>query len=155
MSVSTSAITAPFVSDRTRLPSAPEKRHTNKRQPHKLQPHERKYRKQDPQHGLRVQRNPKKPPIRRIHLAALLRVRALKHPPRVARRGVYFVPPAQPDEASSRDVLEVVEIRGQEQDGDDEDEDKVFGELQTEEVHEERGCVGRVSYRDRVVGLGE
>jgi len=41
---------------------------------------------------------------------------------------VDLVPPAQADEPAARDVLEVVEVGGQQQDGDDEDEDEVGGE---------------------------
>jgi hypothetical protein len=36
---------------------------------------------------------------------------------------VDFVPPAQADEAAAGDVFEVVEVGGEEEDGDDEDED--------------------------------
>jgi len=52
---------------------------------------------------------------------------------------VDFVPPAQPDEATSGDVFEVVEVGGQEEDGEDEDEDEVVYEQEAEEVDEE-GC---------------
>ena len=44
-------------------------------------------------------------------------------PARVARRRVHFVPPAQPDEPAPGDVFQVVEVGGQEQYGDYEDED--------------------------------
>jgi hypothetical protein len=40
---------------------------------------------------------------------------------RIAGLRVNFIPPAQPDEAPSRDVLEVVEVGSQEEDGDNED----------------------------------
>lgn len=42
---------------------------------------------------------------------------------RVPRAGVDLVPPAQPDEAPPGDVLQVVEIGGEEEHGEDEDED--------------------------------
>ena len=42
---------------------------------------------------------------------------------RIARRGVDFVPPPQPNEASPGNVLEVVEVRGEEEEGEYEDED--------------------------------
>ncbi|RDW94215.1 Zn(II)2Cys6 transcription factor [Aspergillus mulundensis] len=50
-------------------------------------------------------------------------LRALKDPVRVAGGGVDFVPPAQADEAAAGDVLEVVEVCGEEEEGEDEDED--------------------------------
>lgn len=40
-----------------------------------------------------------------------------------ARCGVDFVPPSEPDESSAGDVLEVVEVCGEEEEGNDEDED--------------------------------
>lgn len=46
----------------------------------------------------------------------------------VAGLGVDFVPPAETDEAAAGDVFEVVEVGGEEEDGDDEDEDEVGGE---------------------------
>jgi hypothetical protein len=42
---------------------------------------------------------------------------------RVAGGGVDFVPPAQADEASAGDVLEVVEVCAEEEEGQDEDKD--------------------------------
>lgn len=42
---------------------------------------------------------------------------------RVPGPGVDFVPPAQADEASPGDVFEIVEIGGEEEHGEDEDED--------------------------------
>lgn len=41
---------------------------------------------------------------------------------RVAGRGVDFVPPAQADQAAAGDVLQVVEVCGEEKEGEDEDE---------------------------------
>jgi hypothetical protein len=64
---------------------------------------------------------------------------------RLAGAGVDFVPPAQADEAAPGDVLKVVEVGGQEEDGDDEDEDEVGGEEEAEEVDEE-GSWGDVSW---------
>ena len=112
---------------------------TNKRQPNKLQTDQRQNCKQNPQHGLRIQRNPEEALVRRIHLPRL-RVRRLKHPPPVARLRVDFVPPAQPDESAAGNVLQIVEVDGEQQDGDDEDHDKVGGqEAQAEDVYEEGG----------------
>ena len=62
-----------------------------------------------------------------------MRFARLKHPVRVARRGVDFVPPAQPDEAAAGDVLEVVEVQGEEEQRDDEDEDEVADEEDAED----------------------
>ena len=39
--------------------------------------------------------------------------------------GVDFIPPSQTDEAASSDVLEVVEVDGEEDEGEDENEDAV------------------------------
>ena len=44
---------------------------------------------------------------------------------RIAGSGVDFVPPAETHKTSAGDVLQVVEIGGEEEDGDDEDEDTV------------------------------
>lgn len=114
---------------------------TNKRQPDKLKANQRYNREQDPQHRLRIQRDPKEAFICSIDFP-LGGIRALKHPSTVARRAVNLVPPPQPDQAPSRDVLEVVEVGGEEEDGYDEDEDEVGGEeAEAEEVNEE-GCCG-------------
>ena len=57
----------------------------------------------------------------------------------VSRRRVYFVPPPQPDKPSAGDIFEVVEIGGEEEHGDDEDENEAGGkEPEAEEVYEER-----------------
>jgi len=57
----------------------------------------------------------------------------------VPRCGVDLVPPAEAYEAAAGDVLEVVEVGGQKEDGDDEDEDEVFGEEEAEEEVDEEG----------------
>ncbi len=44
---------------------------------------------------------------------------------RIAGSGVDFVPPAETHKTSAGDVFQVVEIGGEEEDGDDEDEDTV------------------------------
>ena len=101
---------------------------TNKRQPKRRQLDEANQlddcddAKQDPQRGLRVQRNPEESLVGRVDLPRL-RVRRLKHPFRVSCGRVDFVPPAQTHQPSARDVLEVVEVNGEEDDRDDEDED--------------------------------
>lgn len=40
---------------------------------------------------------------------------------RLSRRGVDFIPPPEPDEATAGYVFEVVEIEGEEEEGEDED----------------------------------
>ena len=52
---------------------------------------------------------------------------------------VDFVPPAEPHETTAGDILEVVEVGGEEEDGDDEDEDEVGGEEEAEQVDEQAG----------------
>ena len=49
--------------------------------------------------------------------------------------GVDFVPPSQTDEAAAGDVFQVVEVDGEEEEGQDEDEDEVGDEEDAEEVH--------------------
>jgi hypothetical protein len=39
----------------------------------------------------------------------------------IPSRRVYFIPPAQANEAAASDVFEIVEIRGEKEDGDYED----------------------------------
>lgn len=95
---------------------------TDERQPQELQAHQRQNGHQYPQHGLQVQRQPEEAAVGRVDdLGAGLA--ALKHPLRVTRLGVDFIPPAEPDEAAAGNVLEVVEVAGEEEDGDDEDHD--------------------------------
>lgn len=62
---------------------------------------------------------------------------------RVPRRGVDFVPPPQPDEAPPGDVFEVVEISGEEEHGDDEDENATCNPVR---------ILGR--WRDDAIGKG-
>lgn len=101
------------------------KKLTNKRQPQKLEPDNGQNRHQDPPHRLDVQRQPEEPAVRRIDLPRA-GLQALKHPLRLARRRVDLVPPPQPDEAPPGNVLEVVEVGRQEENGDDEDHDPIF-----------------------------
>ena len=53
---------------------------------------------------------------------------------------VDLVPPAEADEAAAGNVLDVVEVDGEEQHREDEDEDEVLGEEHAEEVGEEGAC---------------
>ena len=100
---------------------------TNKRQPNKLQTNQRNNSKHDPQHRLCIQRQPEEPLICRIDISCL-RVRRFKHPSSISGISIGFVPPSQPYQPSTRDVFEVVEVNGKQQDRDDEDEDEVGGE---------------------------
>lgn len=95
---------------------------TDQTQPYKLELRHCHNGKRYPQHRLREQRQPEEALVCRVD-GARVRVRRLKDPVRAARGGVDLVPPSQPDEAAAGDVLEVVEVRGQEEDGYDEDED--------------------------------
>jgi len=52
---------------------------------------------------------------------------------------VDLVPPAEAYEAAASDIFEVVEVGGQEEDGDDEDEDEVLGEEEAEEEVDKEG----------------
>lgn len=95
---------------------------TDERQPHKGQRHKRQDGHDDPEHGLQVQGEPEEAAVGGVdHLCAGLA--ALKHPLRVSRLGVDLVPPPETDEAAARNVLDVVEVGGEEEDGDDEDHD--------------------------------
>jgi hypothetical protein len=58
---------------------------------------------------------------------------------RVSGLSVDFVPPAEAYEAPTGDILEVVEVGCEEEDGDDEDKDEVASEEEAEEVDEEGG----------------
>lgn len=51
-----------------------------------------------------------------------------------------LIPPSQSYQSPARDVLEVIEVGGEEVNGDDEDEDVIVGEEHAEEVDEEAGC---------------
>lgn len=59
----------------------------------------------------------------------------------VARGRVDLVPPAQADEAATRNVLEVVKVGGEEENRDDEDHDQVVDEEHAKEVDEEGGYI--------------
>lgn len=96
---------------------------TNQAQPdHIVEPDDRQNRQSDPQRGRQVEAQPEEPLVRRVDGAGV-GVRALEDPVRVSGRGVDFVPPAQTDESAAGDVLEVVEVCGEEEEGEDEDED--------------------------------
>lgn len=54
----------------------------------------------------------------------------------VPRSRIDFIPPSQPHKPSPRNVLQVVEIRGEEEHGNDEDEDEAGGEEpETKEIY--------------------
>lgn len=89
--------------------------------------------------------------------AGCLCVARLKDPVRVARRGVDFVPPAQPHEPPARDVFQVVEVQGEEEECDDEDEDEVADEEDAEDcgwglVDVKRWAGMSLNWMDEVIG---
>ena len=95
---------------------------TDQTQPNRiLKLHNRKNRQPNPQPWLRVQRQPKESLIGEILRRVTGAVLGFKHPMRIARRRVDFVPPPQADQAAAGDILEVVEVDGEEQDCEDED----------------------------------
>lgn len=95
---------------------------TNEGQPQELELDEGQDGEQDPENGLYVEREPEEAAIGRVDdLGPGLA--ALEDPFGVARGRVDLVPPPQADEAAACDVLEVVEVGGEEEDGDDEDHD--------------------------------
>lgn len=61
----------------------------------------------------------------------------------VPRSRIHLVPPAEPHEPASRDVLEVVEVGREEEHGDDEDEDEARGEEPEAEEVDQKGRCGR------------
>ncbi|RDW67836.1 hypothetical protein BP6252_09232 [Coleophoma cylindrospora] len=95
---------------------------TNKRQPNKHELHQGQDRQADPEQRLRVEGEPEEARVGRVDDLSR-RVRGFKDPVRVTGLGIDFVPPAQAHEPPAGDVLEVVEVDGEEEDGDDEDED--------------------------------
>ena len=116
-----------------------EKKLTNKRQPHELETNDGEYGEGDPEDRLTVDGEPEEATIGRVDgLGAGLA--ALEDPVAVAGGRVDLIPPAQTDEASTGDVLQVVEVHGQQQDGDDEDHDHVVREDDAKEVDEKGGC---------------
>jgi len=109
-------------------------RNNNNAQPRRTELENRHNGQSHPQRRLHIQRQPKEAAVRLIPCA----FRGLKHPSRIARRGIDFVPPAQANETAPSYVLQVVEIDGEEEDCEDEDEDGVVGdEKAAEEVDEE------------------
>jgi predicted dienelactone hydrolase len=96
--------------------------HTNQGQPNQSQPNQYEQGQADPQQRLDVDGEPEEAAVGGVDVlgAGLAR---LEDPVAVARGGVDLVPPAQADEAAAGDVLEVVEVGGEEEDGDDEDHD--------------------------------
>lgn len=114
---------------------------TIQRQPYELEAEKRENGQGYPEGRLRIQCQPKEPLIRSCHSLAtwLVRLRrTLKNPMAVASLCIDLVPPPQSHQASTRYVLEVVEVHGKEDDGDDEDEDEVVCEYHAQEIDQER-----------------
>jgi len=115
---------------------------THKRQPYKMKAHNRHDRQCYPQRRLTVQREPEEPLVRCVHQLPAWFIGlgcTFEYPVGVPRCGVDLVPPAEAYKAAAGDVLEVVEVGGQEEDGDDEDEDEVLGEEEAEEEVDKEG----------------
>lgn len=115
--------------------------------------------KRYPAHRLRIQSQPEESLVGSIDLSRI-RIRRLKDPVTVTRLSVDFIPPAQTDQSSASNVLEVVEVHGQEDDCDDEDEDVVFAKVEAEEVGQETCCfeeetLGFVDFIGREAGVEE
>lgn len=99
---------------------------TNASQPnHTVQSNNSQNSQGNPQSGSHVETQPEEALVR-CGDGAGVRVRRLKDPLRVAGGGVDFVPPAETDETAAGNVLEVVKVRGEEEQGEDEDQDAVF-----------------------------
>lgn len=99
---------------------------TNASQPnHTVQPNNSQNSQSNPQRRSHIETQPEETLVC-CGDGAGVRVRGLKNPVRVAGGGVDFVPPAQTDKAAAGDVLEVVKVRGEEEQGEDEDQDAVF-----------------------------
>lgn len=82
---------------------------TNQRQPENIEARNRQNGHGHPQRWLDIHCQPEEATIGGIDdLCSGLA--ALKHPFRVSRGGIYFVPPAQPNKAAASNVLEVVEV---------------------------------------------
>jgi hypothetical protein len=98
---------------------------TNQTQPdHANQSHDSQNRKTNPQGWCHVQAQPEESLIGSCH-GADVRVGRLKDPVRVAGCGVHFVPPAETDQSASGNVLEIIEVCGEKEKGEDEDEDTI------------------------------
>lgn len=97
---------------------------TNKRQPQELQPHERKYGEQKPQNRLDVEREPEEATVGWVDRLSA-RLAALEDPLGVARLHVHLVPPPQSHESTAGNVLEIVEVGREKENGDDEDHDPI------------------------------
>lgn len=95
---------------------------TNKGQPGELELGHRQDSHGNPQRGLDVHGEPEEAAIRSVDNFSS-RLAALKHPLRFAGGRVDLVPPAQTNKAAASNVLEVVKVGREEQDGDDEDHD--------------------------------
>lgn len=82
---------------------------TDEGQPHKLEAHQGQDGEGDPENGLGVDGEPEEAAVGGVDDSGV-GVAALEDPAAVARGRVDLVPPAQPDQPPSGDVLEVVEV---------------------------------------------
>ena len=123
--VSTRAITADSLACHPTISFASAVSRTNQDQPNELHLQHCHQPQCNPEQRLDIHRQPKEATVRSIdNLDGW--IGRLKDPLRGTGLGVYFVPPAKSDEAAAGNVLEVIKVRGEEEDGDDEAEDEVF-----------------------------
>lgn len=106
---------------------------TNERQPNKPQPDHGQNRQDNPKAWLRIKRQPEEPLICLVLRPRSL-LRRLKHPFRIPRGGINFVPPSQTYKPATGNVFQIVEVHREEKNRDDEDEHIVGCEPQAEEV---------------------
>lgn len=100
---------------------------TNKTQPnHTAQTDNGQNGKTDPQRRRHVQTQPEEALVRGSDSAGS-GIGGLEDPSGVAGGSVDFVPPAETDQATTGNVFEVVEVGGEDEEGDDEDEDTGCG----------------------------
>ena len=112
---------------------------TDEGKPHELEADDGEDGEGDPEDGLAVDGEPEEAAVGGVDGLGT-GLAALEDPVTVAGGGVDLIPPAQTNETSAGNVLQVVEVHGQQQDGNDEDHDHVVREDDAEEVDEEGGC---------------
>jgi hypothetical protein len=122
VTVRTIAITAHNVLASSLAAAGPRDQHTNKGQPDELKLDNGHDCQPNPQEWLHIKRHPEEPAV--CGIDGLGRwITALEYPFGIARLRINLVPPAEADQATSSNVLEVVEIGCQEQDDDYKEED--------------------------------
>lgn len=98
---------------------------TNQAQPNNTaQSNDGQYRQANPERRRHIQAKPEESLICSRDPTSCW-VRGFKYPMRVTTRNVHFVPPTETNQATSRDVFEVIEVRCEEKQRDDEDQDTI------------------------------